>query len=106
MSSSSSSSTSGDSRSLTLIGDYLESEIRSKPELKEQLQEINGYVQKKSVDTEHTHGTEVVFDAMYDRTMGRSELEENLGRIFQSPYKIFTRRTMRRRFIRMEKGGH
>jgi hypothetical protein len=36
-----------DSRSLTLLGDYLESEARNKPELKEQLTELNQTAQKK-----------------------------------------------------------
>lgn len=39
---------SGDSRSLTLVGDWLESEARTKPELKDAFTELNGIVQKKS----------------------------------------------------------
>lgn len=47
---------SSDSRSLTLIGDYLEIESRSKSELKEILTELNGNVQKKSgTQTRETH---------------------------------------------------
>jgi 26S proteasome regulatory subunit N9 len=36
-----------DSRSITLVGDWLESEIRNKPELKDSLTELNNGIQKK-----------------------------------------------------------
>jgi hypothetical protein len=36
-----------DSRSLTLVGDFLEEQARSNPELKEQYTELNAAVQKK-----------------------------------------------------------
>ena len=48
-------SASSDSRSITLIGDYLEQEARTKPELKDQYTELNAAVQKKSVHDTHRH---------------------------------------------------
>lgn len=47
-------STVSDSRSATLIGDYLDQEARNKPEARDQLLDLNAAVQKKS-DTTHTH---------------------------------------------------